>query len=224
MPLRRWDTTPIFDLFADVYAWFTAQPTWRASCAAMAARLPAGEGLRVADLGCGPGVSTIQVARRRPHDRVVGLDFARRMLLEARRRARADGQPANRITWLRADAVALPFRDASLDALTGHSFLYLLPDQPAALAEMRRVLRPGGRLVLMEPHARPATPRQVLGISRDVRHIVSTALWRPFSRLHCRYTTSSLPATLTGAGFVGCQAEEVIGGLGVLGWGDRPAD
>ena len=52
----RPDTAWLFNLGADVYGWFTAQPVWRASCAELAAQVPAGAGVRVADLGCGPGV------------------------------------------------------------------------------------------------------------------------------------------------------------------------
>ena len=60
-----YDSTWLFDMFAGVYAWFTAQAAWRASCAAMAEYLPraAGNRLVVLDLGCGPGVSTFEMAR-----------------------------------------------------------------------------------------------------------------------------------------------------------------
>ncbi|MDP8923339.1 MAG: methyltransferase domain-containing protein [Chloroflexota bacterium] len=230
--MRR-DTAWIFNLGADIYAWFTAQPTWRASCARMAARLPPTPGIRVADLGCGPGVSAIEIARRRPDARVVGLDRAPRMLAEARRRSRTarpedrgdvrlSGQAGKQggggrpIGWVLGDAARLPFADASLDAVTGHSFLYLLPDRETALGEMSRVLRPGGVAVLMEPHACPATPGQILRAGRDPRHLFAVALWRPFSRVHGRYTRKSLAAALEAAGFVDCRVDETIGGLGLL--------
>ena len=217
--MRRRDTAWIFNLGADVYGWFTAQPAWRASCARMAALLPPEPGIRVADLGCGPGVSAIELARRRPDARVVGLDRARRMLTEARRRsrqARARCTVGRPIGWVLGDAARLPFPDASLDAVTGHSFLYLLPDQPAALAEMRRVLRPNGVTILMEPHARPATLGGILRAGRDPRHLLAVSLWRPFSRVHGRYTRASLRAALEAAGFANCRVEETLGGLGLL--------
>jgi ubiquinone/menaquinone biosynthesis C-methylase UbiE len=217
----RFNTAWIFDLGAEVYGWFTAQPTWRASCAALADHLPEPGGRRIVDLGCGPGVSTFELARLRPSDRLVGLDLAGRMLAEARRRARGRGMPASGIQWLRADAGHLPFASGSVDALTGHSFLYLLPDQRRALAEMWRVLRPGGRVVLMEPNAHPADPRAVLRLSHDPRHLLSVSLWRPFSRVHGRFSTRTLPETLRSAGFVRAQAATVLGGLGVLGWADK---
>ena len=62
----------LFNLGADLYGWFTAQSAWRASCARMVAHLPADAG-RIADLGCGPGVSAIEIARRRQDGLVVGL-------------------------------------------------------------------------------------------------------------------------------------------------------
>jgi ubiquinone/menaquinone biosynthesis C-methylase UbiE len=217
----RLDTSWLFNLGADIYAWFTAQAAWRASCAALVERLPAGDGLRVVDLGCGPGVSTFELARRRPGAQVIGLDVASRMLGEARRRQkRMSG--TERIGWVRADASRLPFRVDAVDALTGHSFLYLLPRRDAVLAECVRVLRPGGRLALMEPNARPTSVRRVLDVSHDVRHLVSVSLWRPFSRLHGQFSAASLAETLRGAGFVNCQVDETLGGLGLLARADKP--
>lgn len=219
----RHDSWWIFNLAADLYGWFTAQAAWRASCAEMAAHLPTGDGVRVGDLGCGPGVSTIEIARLRPDGRLVGMDVAPRMLGEARRRLRSARLPRpHRVRWVLGDVARLPFATESLDALTGHSFLYLVPDRPRALAEMLRVLRIGGRLVLMEPSSRPASPRRVLRVSRDPRHLLAVTLWRPFSRVHGRFSPESLVATLERAGFVHCQVNEVLGGLGLLAWADKP--
>jgi ubiquinone/menaquinone biosynthesis C-methylase UbiE len=109
-----------------------------------------------------------------------------------------------------------------VDACTGHSFLYLVADRRAVLAEVFRVLRPGGRLVLMEPHARGASALQVLSVSRDPRHLFSVALWRPFSRLHGRFTAETLAATLARAGFTECCVEETLGGLGLIVSARRP--
>jgi ubiquinone/menaquinone biosynthesis C-methylase UbiE len=214
-------TVWLFNLGADIYAWFTAQAAWRASCARLTSRLALPPEACVVDLGCGPGVSTFELARRLPGARLVGLDVAPRMLAQARRRRRAQAV-ATRIEWLQADAARLPLGEASVDACTGHSFLYLVADRTAVLAEARRVLRPGGRLVLMEPNARQATPRGVLRVSHDVRHLVSVSLWRPFSRLHGRFTPASLSTTLAHAGFVDCHVEETLGGLGLLVSATRP--
>ena len=217
------DSRRLFNVGADVYDWFTAQAAWRASCGRLAVHLPATPGRtpRVADLGCGPGVSTIELARLRPDGLVVGVDVAPRMLARAGRRLAAARRPG-RVGWVLGDVTRLPFASESLDGLTGHSFLYLLPDRPAALAEMLRVLRMGGRLVLMEPSSRPATLRGVLRVSRDPRHLLAVGLWRPFSRFHGRFSAASLRATLERAGFVRCEVEETLGGLGLLAWADKP--
>jgi SAM-dependent methyltransferase len=209
------DSSWLFNLGADVYAWFTAQAAWRASCSTMASRLEGLDRARIADLGCGPGVSTFELARQLPTARLIGLDVAPRMLGEARRRRRSSDVSRASLTWLQADAARLAFQSGSLDACTGHSFLYLVADRRAVLAEIRRVLKPGGRLVLMEPNDRPATVAQALRVSRDPRHLVSVTLWRPFSRLHGRFTPASLSSTLAQAGFVNCHTEETLGGLGL---------
>jgi len=152
-----------------------------------------------------------------PGARLIGVDIAPRMLAQARRRA---GRWP--VDWLLGDAAALPLASASVDACTGHSFLYLVRDRTGVLAEALRVLRSGGRLVLMEPHARGASLHGVLSVSRDPRHLLSVGLWRPFSRLHGRFTPSSLAATLERAGFVDCHIEETLGGLGLLVSARRP--
>ncbi|MDQ6671012.1 MAG: class I SAM-dependent methyltransferase [Chloroflexota bacterium] len=217
------DSSWLFNLGADIYGWFTAQAAWRASCAQLAARLADLDAAWIADLGCGPGVSTFELARQLPAAWLIGLDVAPRMLHEAGRRRRKVHPAGARITWLQADAARLAFKSASLDACTGHSFLYLVADRRAVLSEIRRVLKPGGKLVLMEPHDRPASIAQALSMSHDPRHLLSVSLWRPFSRLHGRFTPISLIATLERAGFINCEAEETLAGLGLLASGVAPA-
>jgi ubiquinone/menaquinone biosynthesis C-methylase UbiE len=212
----------IFNVASDVYGWFTAQSAWRASCARVASHLPNGRQLRVLDLGCGPGVSTFELARARPGAVIIGLDLAAQMLRQARRRQRQAGLGSQEIQWLRADAARLPFGPATLDAVTGHSFLYLVPDRPLVLAECLRVLRPGGRFVTMEPAAEPTSLWRVLRVSRDVRFLISIGLWRPFSRFHGRFNVSSLCGILERGGFANCGAEVTIGGLGILAWAEKP--
>jgi ubiquinone/menaquinone biosynthesis C-methylase UbiE len=204
-----------FDCVSAFYAWMTGQDAWRGSCAALAERLPPGSGLRIVDLGCGPGVSALAVARGRPGAWVAGVDSAASMLREARRRSRVEASPADHIRWVCADAHQLPFRTGSVDALTGHSFLYLLTDRDAALTECLRVLRSGGRLVVMEPSDRPVRLPDLLRTSLDPRFLLSIALWRPMSRLRGRFGPRSLEAMLRRSGFATCRVEETLGGLGL---------
>ena len=215
----RLPTVLTFHLGAPVYDWFTHQPVWWGSCEQLARGLPSGG--RVLDLGVGPGVSAIVLARVRPDCRIIGLDLASGMLRLARRRVVRAGVHG-RVGLLRADAARLPFADGCMDAVVGHSFLYLVPQRAMVLAEALRVLRPGGVAAFMEPNAAPARPMDVLRQSRDPRFLVSVALWRPFSALHGRFSSRSLTQALAAAGFESPTSEPVLGGLGLIGRARKP--
>jgi ubiquinone/menaquinone biosynthesis C-methylase UbiE len=210
----------LFNAGARFYSAINAQAAWQGSCDRLADHFPPGANPRVLDLGCGPAFSTIALARARPDAHLAGLDLAPRMLHEARRRLTAAG--LRRVRLLLADAARLPFRDESLDVVAGHSFLYLVDRPNAVLAEARRTLRPGGRLVLMEPNDRAVSLREMLLYSRDPRFLCSMSIWRPYSRRHGRFTAAALSATLAAAGFDDFGSEEVLAGLGLLGWATRP--
>lgn len=109
--------------------------------------LDLGPGSRILDVACGPGLFARRFARAvAPGGLAVGVDLSRPMLAEAVRRTAADaGGPA----YVRGSAHALPFEGASFDAVSCYAALYLIPDPFDALAEITRVLRPGGRLALM---------------------------------------------------------------------------
>jgi demethylmenaquinone methyltransferase / 2-methoxy-6-polyprenyl-1,4-benzoquinol methylase len=96
---------------------------------------------RVLDACCGTGDLAIG-ARSRGAD-VVGLDFSERMLERA---ARKEPQ----IEWVQGDVLALPFEDASFDAVTVGFGVRNVEDLEAGVRELRRVLRPGGRLGILE--------------------------------------------------------------------------
>jgi demethylmenaquinone methyltransferase/2-methoxy-6-polyprenyl-1,4-benzoquinol methylase len=99
-------------------------------------------GDRVLDACCGTGDLAV-AALRAGAGHVVGLDFSESMLGRARRK-----EPA--IEWVRGDVLALPFEDASFDAATVGFGIRNVEDVEAALRELRRVLRPGGRLGILE--------------------------------------------------------------------------
>src|SRR5262244_4386700 len=120
-------SSTFFDAVAFPYEMLTRHPIWERHCARMALELPSGA-RRILDLGCGPGNSTRQLPPG-----TVGADLALSMLCRARH-----GPP---LPLVCADAGVLPIRSGSLDAVTFHSVLYLLPDQPLALRETARVLR-----------------------------------------------------------------------------------
>jgi O-succinylbenzoic acid--CoA ligase len=116
--------------------------------AVRAAGLRPGE--KAADVCCGTGDMVIGLARAAGvHGRVLGLDFAPGMLAGAARRlAAARVGPIGGLIC--GDAEALPVREESLDAVTFAFGLRNVPRPAVALAEARRVLRPGGRLVVLE--------------------------------------------------------------------------
>jgi demethylmenaquinone methyltransferase/2-methoxy-6-polyprenyl-1,4-benzoquinol methylase len=114
-----------------------------------AAELTAGPGHRVLDLCGGTGDLGLAVARAAPGATVVCCDFSHPMLrLAAPKFARAG--VADRCLLLEADGLALPLRSGSLDGITVGFGVRNLADLDLGLREMLRVLRPGGRLVLLE--------------------------------------------------------------------------
>lgn len=100
-------------------------------------------GLVVADIGCGPGAYHAQVAAA--GCTVIGVDASFGMVSDV---ARLAAQQRLAVWPVQAGAERLPFATASIDRLMANHMLYHVPDQEAALAEMRRVLKPGGRVML----------------------------------------------------------------------------
>jgi SAM-dependent methyltransferase len=106
-------------------------------------------GMAVLDCGCGPGTITVGLARRVAPGSVVGVDLAEGQVAIARDAAARAG--VGNVTFLAADAGALPFPAASFDAVLAHALLEHLPQPGRALRELRRVLRPGGLVGLTSP-------------------------------------------------------------------------
>ncbi|HEY2174396.1 MAG TPA: methyltransferase domain-containing protein [Mycobacteriales bacterium] len=103
----------------------------------------------VLDVGSGPGYLAREIAQRvGPRGAVHGVDPSESMLATAVR-LRAGEHPAA-VRFCVGDALALPFPDGSFDAVTATQVYEYVADMPAALAEARRVLRPGGRLLILD--------------------------------------------------------------------------
>ncbi|HEV3048410.1 MAG TPA: class I SAM-dependent methyltransferase [Solirubrobacteraceae bacterium] len=131
---------------------FGQDPRWRR---ALAGALAPADGERILDVATGTGMVAAELLGR-ARCSVVGLDQSAEMLAGARRRFA--GEPAGRVELVEGRAEALPFADASFDAL---SFTYLLRyvDDPAAtVAELARVVRPGGRVASLEFGVPPWAP------------------------------------------------------------------
>ncbi|MCW2632869.1 MAG: demethylmenaquinone methyltransferase [Pseudonocardia sp.] len=133
----------------------------RATRRAVGAR--AGE--RILDLAAGTGVSTVELERDGAY--AVAADISLGMLRAGRHR---------KVPMVAADALSLPFTDAAFDAVTIAFGLRNVIDPGAALAELARVTKPGGRLVVCE---------------------FSTPTWAPFATVYGNYLMRALPAIAT---------------------------
>lgn len=122
-------------------------------CREVAARAQVPEGGTMLDIATGTGAIALAALRKYPKSTIYAVDFSERMLAEAA------GRPgAAAITWQHADANDLPFGDRSFDAVTHGYLLRNVDDVERVLEEQYRVLRPGGRIVVLET----CTPRGLL--------------------------------------------------------------
>jgi len=143
----------MFDRIAGVYDLMNTAMTaglhhrWRERTADRAELAP---GQSALDVCCGTGDLALELARRvGPEGSVVGCDFSEPMLELAR--AKAARRPSGEgIRFELADALALPYEDGAFDAVSVGFGVRNLADLERGLAEMARVLRPGGRLAILE--------------------------------------------------------------------------
>ena len=156
-----------YDLLSALLS-FGQDPRWRR---AMVAAVEATPAQRVLDVATGTGLVAQELVRRYRCS-VVGLDQSAAMLAGARERLAREPRLAERIELVEGQAEQLGFADAEFDHLTFTYLLRYVDDPAATLAELARVVRPGGRIVSLE-FGLPEPP-----------------LWRPLWRL---YTRIALP-------------------------------
>jgi demethylmenaquinone methyltransferase/2-methoxy-6-polyprenyl-1,4-benzoquinol methylase len=142
----------MFDRIAGVYDLMNTAMTagmhhrWRKRAANLAELEP---GERALDVCCGTGDLAFELARRvGPAGSIVGCDFSERMLELARRKAEERGARQVRFEW--ADAIELPYPDRTFDAATVGFGARNLADLERGVDQLLRVLKPGGRLVILE--------------------------------------------------------------------------
>ncbi len=144
---------PVYELWARL-----AESRPRRRVLELAAPEPGEDVLEVAT---GTGVQLVDLARRNPHGRTVGVELADGML--RRTQARLQSAGLDRVELLAGDARELPLPDASFDLVVNSYMLDLLPreDIPRVLAEFQRVLKPEGRLVLSNMTKGEARPHRI---------------------------------------------------------------
>ncbi len=158
---------PRYDLLNRLLS-FRRDVGWRRFTAAKAELKP---GARVLDIATGTGDLAFELARYVGKEgQVVGLDFVEEMLVRARAKAKANGL-ADVCEFIQGNALDLPFPDGSFDAATIAFGLRNVTDRERCLREMRRVVRPGGRVLVLE-FSQPVWPvfRQVYFLY--FRHLV----------------------------------------------------
>jgi ubiquinone/menaquinone biosynthesis C-methylase UbiE len=162
---------------ADVYESFFVPALFQEWAGPMIDAAGVRSGARVLDVACGTGVvARAAAARVGPAGRAVGLDVNEGMLAVARR-------TAPHIEWRQGRAEALPFDARTFDAVTSQFGLMFFEDRPAALGEMLRVLRPGGRMAVAVWDAAERTPGYAAVIAlleRLFGRRVADALRAPF--------------------------------------------
>jgi SAM-dependent methyltransferase len=105
-------------------------------------------GMRLLDVGCGPGTITLDLAERVSPGPTIGVDRDAAIVAEAQ--SLLDSRQISGVEFRTADAYALEFEDESVDVVHAHQLLQHLTDPVAGLREMRRVLRPGGVLAVRD--------------------------------------------------------------------------
>jgi demethylmenaquinone methyltransferase/2-methoxy-6-polyprenyl-1,4-benzoquinol methylase len=181
----------------------------------------------VLDLCCGTGDMSFLAESLGAH-RVVGADFTLPMLAVARRRARSE---RHRPRFAAADALRLPFRDGVFDAVTVGYGLRNIADPQTALSEMRRVLAPGGRVVVLD-FGKPDNPLADALYRGYLRTMMTAVGWifhgDPETYLYIPASLERYPAQrgveemMKNAGFANVRYENRLLGTMGLNIGEAP--
>jgi demethylmenaquinone methyltransferase / 2-methoxy-6-polyprenyl-1,4-benzoquinol methylase len=209
---------------------FGQDPRWRR---ALVDAITPRSGMRILDVATGTGMVAFALAERGAT--VVGLDQSESMLGGAKARLQRTPQLADRLSFMLGEAEALPFADGEFDAL---SFTYLLRyvDDPAAtMRELVRVIKPGGRIAMVEfgvpgdptlrglwrIHTRTGLPLLGRAVSRDW-YDVGRFLGPNIEQFHAAY--ADLPALWRSAGIAEAHQRDMSFGAGIVVTGVRDDD
>jgi demethylmenaquinone methyltransferase/2-methoxy-6-polyprenyl-1,4-benzoquinol methylase len=201
--------------------------SWRALLVRMARLPPAA---RVLDAACGTGDLAVAFARGAPGCRVAGVDFAAHMVRRGRRKLARLGL-RGRISLEVGDVLQLPFQSGSFDAVGMAFGLRNIPERERAVAEMLRVLKPGGRLLVLEfvPPARTLAGRLYrlyLGRLMPLVGGLVSGSFRTYRYLYASVaaflTPPQLASLLVRAGLESVRLLPLTWGIACLWWGRRP--
>ena len=223
------DVRAMFDRIAGRYQLMNTLMTfgrdriWRRAVL-LAAALPAGG--RLLDLASGTGDIALDSLRLDAGARVTAVDFSLEMMRIGRQRPGGD-----RIAWCAADALSLPFADASFDAVTSGYLLRNVADHVGAFREQARVVKPGGRVVCLDTSPPPASPLRPL-VRLYLRRIIPL-LGRLIAGERSAYaylsastegfkTPSELAAIMIEAGLVEVRYQRFMAGTIAVHVGTRP--
>src|SRR3954465_47073 len=215
---------PTYDRYARLLS-FGQDPRWRRF---LVSRVPVGAGDVVLDVACGTGAVALELVRQKGCS-VVGVDQSPEMLAEAQRRL-----GSGRIRLVEASARELPFEDSSFDGLTAAYLLRYLDDLPAGLAELARVLRPGGTAALLDFSVPPApVAREAWNLYVDIGlptlgraispgwHDVGRFLGQSIRRFAAEWPPEKLLAAFHEAGFEDPRARRLSLGGCLAIWGTK---
>ena len=186
---------------------------------------------RFLDIATGTGDIAFEALKLSPAAQVVGADFALGMMRVGQRR-----EPyGRRVAWMGADALALPYADGSFDAVASGYLMRNVIDIPHALAEQRRVLKPGGRIVILDTSPPPDNALKPLtllhlrfGVPLLGRLIGGVAAGDAYRYLpestKAFKTPEELKRLVEGAGFAEVRYRSFMFGTMAVHWGIKRAE
>jgi len=176
---------------------------------------PSGAKLRLLDIACGSGASIRDLKALRPDIDAVGLDYASGMIRVAQHR-----NPIAK--YLHGDGLQLPFAADQFDAVLIQRTYYFIDHPETLLSEALRVLRPGGRLIMVDPMAGKSPLSAVNRIGYGVRSVIDMAAWHLAARYIGGFTPETIAKKLANAGYARILAEPILDGWGVMSRGEKP--
>lgn len=198
------DTGQVISSAAEVYDEFFLPALFNAWAPRVVAAAKLRPGMRVLDVACGTGVLTLEAARAvSPSGAAVGIDLNPAMLSVARRKA-------PEIEWREAPAEALPFPTDDFDAVISQFGLMFFEDQRAAVAEMWRVLRPEGSLVIAVWDSLEKAPGYA-GVTSLLGRLFGDAVADLLKAPYSLGDPEALRSLLSGSGVTNPQVRQVAG-------------